>query len=243
MRLLVLLLLASLCATAQDKPEKAADAKKLARTMPATAIAVDRAGDRYPSGEMEKTNRYMAGYWDFEKKNEAGIYQDSPSATKGTLNVHQGPGGLSLLGDMRMAIPNGELSAFWYMMYDPASKSMTWLWQDSSGPVLTRTSGVWDGEKLVFTRKDNVGGREYELRTTYSGFTGSGFFVTTEARSTEPPKPPAKVQEWKLVSTETFVKATSEARFPAGMGPRADRGPSYHPDPPKDEKKKDDKKE
>ena len=143
MRILGLILIATLAvAAAQTKDKKSA---KPAGNPPMPMMK--------QSAEMAKLQKLFAGTWTLEATMEPmpemGMTQ--PAKSHGTQTSKMGPGGNSMIDDMKSTGPSGTIVGHGVMWWDPQAGAYQAVWCDNQTPggCMMNGNGKWDGDNLV----------------------------------------------------------------------------------------------
>jgi len=188
-----------------------------------------------PSSEIRMLTSFMMGNWNLVETFEHNENLPHGGEMKGTENIHQGPGGLSLISDVHASGTFGEFTAMRFMLWDPKAKAVIGFWQDSFAPVVTNFSGTWANNTLTIDWTDETNGKKTEVREAFSGFSPQGFQGILETRSVPEAgnrSSQVKPTEWKHVMTVKYTKfVPAPVQWHPGFGPRPANLPPTAPPP------------
>jgi hypothetical protein len=189
----------------------------------------------YPSPEIRMLTSFMTGNWTIEETFDHSESLPNGGEMKGNENIHPGPGGLSLVSDVRTTGALGNFTALRYMLWDPKAQKVAGYWQDSSAPVLLQFTGTWANNILTINWNEESNGKKTEYREIFTGFSPEGFqavmenhAVTEAANKTAQAKP----ADWKRVMSAKYSKfAPGPGMWHPGVGPRPANLPPSTPPP------------
>ena len=117
-----------------------------------------------PAPEM-KDLRDLVGTWNTDEKFEASQFMPAGTAT-GVNIVRLGPGGFSVLMEVRSKGTLGPFSGHGVMSWDPNEKAYKFAWTDSMTPGIMIETGRKEGDTLVFKGEVSMMGKKYCLLYT-----------------------------------------------------------------------------
>lgn len=181
MRILGLILIATLAvAAAQEKKPAKATGKKM-EAMPAGMPMMKQ------SPEMAKLQKLFAGAWTLdatvEPMPEMGMKEQAKS--KGTQTSKMGPGGNAMIDEMHASGPTGKIDGHGVVWYDPMSGGYQAVWCDNQTPTGCGMNGVgkFDGDNLVFEgdikMPPEMGGNMH-MKESYTDITANSFTFSIE---------------------------------------------------------------
>jgi len=176
MRMLALLLAAAVAvAGAQEK--KTTKDMKGSKDMKAGKMPDMNAPQ---SAEMKKLEKMLAGSWMLDETFEAMMGMPGGKG-KGTETVKRGPGGNSLVGDVKASSAMGPFAGHALMWYDAKAGGYRSIWCDTMSPNGCDDSGVgkWQGNDLVFESDSDIpaqmGGGKMHMVQKFSDVTANSF--------------------------------------------------------------------
>jgi len=132
------------------------------------------------SAEMKKLEKMMVGTWTLDETFEATMGMPAGKG-KGTETVKRGPGGNSLVGDMKANSAMGPFTGHALMWYDAKAGGYRSTWCDTMSPNGCDDSGIgkWQGNDLVFEGDSDIpaqmGGGKMHMVQRFSDVTGNSF--------------------------------------------------------------------
>jgi hypothetical protein len=135
------------------------------------------------SAEMAKAEKMFAGNWVLDEKFEAMPEMGMPQAAtgKGMETTKRGPGGNSLISDMKSTSSQGPFTGHGVMWYDPMAGGYQATWCDSDSPMgcMLNGTGKWQGNDLVFEfdapMPPEMGGGKMHMRESYTDIKSDSF--------------------------------------------------------------------
>jgi len=164
------LLFASLCGLvlcAQDKPA----AKKKTETSAASPLPK-------PAPEMKEL-RQLIGTWSIDDSWEPSFLL--PNSGTGTYTARLGPGGFTVLMDMKEKSTMGDYTGHGMFTWDPTDKAYRFVFVDSGTPGFQILTGHKEGDSLVFTAQPVLMGKKVEVKDVISDRTPTSFTFTLYA--------------------------------------------------------------
>ncbi len=161
---LVTLILAagSICLAADDKTKKAA----------APNMAPPK-----PAAEMKALSD-LVGTWNTDEKFEASQFMPAGTAT-GVNTTRLGPGGHSLLMEIRSKGTLGAFAGHGIISWDPNEKAYKFAWADSMTPGIMLETGHKEGDSLVFKGEVTMMGKKYPVKDVISDATPTSYTLTS----------------------------------------------------------------
>ncbi len=190
---LILLAAAGLSITgaAQDKP--AAPKKSVDNA----AMAMPK-----PAPEMKEL-RSMIGSWTSDEQYEVSPFMPAGGTGSGTSTARLGPGGFSVLLEVRSKNAMGSFTGHGVFTWDANDKAYKSSWVDSMTPGLLVETGHKEGDNLVFTGETHMQGKKISLKDVYSDRTPGSFTLTSYMNDGSGEK---KVMTIKLTKQEPASK-------------------------------------
>ena len=176
MRMLVLLLIAAVVAAGAQEKKTAKDMK------PAKGMKADKhpSMNAPQSEQMQKLEKILAGTWSLDEQFEP--MEGMPGGKgKGTEVVKRGPGGNSLVSDLKSTSAMGSFTGHGLMWYDAKAGGYRSIWCDTMTAKGCEDSGIgkWQGDKLVFEfdseMPPEMGGGSIHMVETFSDVTPKSF--------------------------------------------------------------------
>jgi hypothetical protein len=163
------ILAAGLLCLAAPAQETSASKKK---TSAPAAMAMPK-----PAPEMKEL-KALVGTWTTDEQYEAGPM--GPAGTGAGINtVRLGPGGFSILVDIRSKGSMGAFLGHGMYAWDADEKMYKGAWVDSMSPALPTQNGHKEGANLVFTGEVTMGGKKISVRDVWSDFTPTSHVLTS----------------------------------------------------------------
>ena len=157
--ILILILLASAAALAQQSP-----------SLP------------QQSPEVGRLAELITGKWATSEQYAPSAMYAHATKGNGTDVIRSGPGDLSLISDYHSTNSYGKFSGHGVFAWDQKTASFTLFWIDNTSPQPTLSSGKWEGNSLVFTDDlTSPDGQPMYVKQTYSNFTPTSFTFTQES--------------------------------------------------------------
>jgi hypothetical protein len=128
-----------------------------------------------PASEMRKLAA-LSGSWDFKEtwreptRYKRGDYEGFPGAGGyGTLTVHPGPGGFSVLFDYDARNPMGHVTALEVLSWDPSRRLFELDEIHGAFPGVLHLTGRFEKGDLVFRGEDSRTGEARAVRLVWKG--------------------------------------------------------------------------
>ncbi len=181
MRILGLILIATLAVAAAQTQGKEKKAGKPA-AKPAAMPMMKQ------SPEMAKLQKLFAGTWKIEATVEPmpEMGMNEAATSKGTITIKPGPGGNSLIDDMKATGATGSITGHGVTWYDPVAGGYQAVWCDNTTPMGCGMNGVgkFEGDTLTFEGDVDMGpqaGGKMHMKETYSDVKPDSFTFNIES--------------------------------------------------------------
>lgn len=130
-----------------------------------------------PGPEMAKLQPFV-GSFRVDEHIEASAWGPA-SVGAGFSHITAGPGGFSLLIDYTtLSGAMHGLKGHGVLAWDDASKAYKQAWTDSMSPVLSVSTGAWEGDSLVLRSEGSMMGKPSKEEDVFSAISPEGFTLT-----------------------------------------------------------------
>jgi hypothetical protein len=160
---------------AQKKPEQAAPSIKEV-PVPQKDPNADKPK---PSAEIKKLSRLL-GRWQAEEKYEVTPFTPQGGEGKGLEVIRRGPGGLSIVMNYKSTGTMGDYSGTGIVTWSPEQNTYLEFWVDNGAAGGELWAGKWEGETLVFTNTQKMGGQTVHWKQTISGMGTDAFTLALD---------------------------------------------------------------
>jgi hypothetical protein len=152
-----------------------------------------------PIAEMQKLN-FMLGNWTTAEKFEPNDFAPKGGAAKGEAQIHEGPGGLSLIENYRSRNgPFGPFRGHAIVWWDGKTGVYKSFWCDSMMACQNSFGvGKWEGDKLIFSGESEYQGKKISMRSTFSDIKPDSFTWTEETSTDGGPMKPSMTIQYVL---------------------------------------------
>ncbi len=133
-----------------------------------------------PAPEIERVLQQFQGRWTTEEKHEPSEMLPQGGTGKGQEAIRPGPGKMSLIGEYVSQGPMGEFAGIGLMTWDPTARVYHLHWTDNTNPVVSVSTGKWEGKDLVFTGTDTMMGKKVYARHAFTELTPTAFTYTLD---------------------------------------------------------------
>jgi Protein of unknown function (DUF1579) len=130
-----------------------------------------------PAPEMKELTA-LVGTWSTEEKFEVTPFMPSGSST-GTNVVRLGPGGFTVIVDQRSQGSLGTFVGHGVMTWDPNDKVYRTVWSDSMSPGVMISTGLKQGDKIVYTADMTMMGKKMAFKDVISDRTPTSYILTS----------------------------------------------------------------
>ena len=147
----------------------------------AMAQAPSATKEGQPSPEMQKLFNAFLGTWPVTEKIEPSETMLNGGAGEGTEVYRAGPGGASMIEEIRLKEPSGEISGLGVVWWDVKGQGYKAVWCNSQNPngcILMVHLAKWEGDQFVLGDKSERNGRKFEFKEVFSEITPSSFTQT-----------------------------------------------------------------
>jgi hypothetical protein len=149
----------------------AADKEKKAASAPA--------GMEMPKpGPEMKELRSLIGTWTTAETYEASPFMPGGKGT-GTNTTRLGPGGFSLIMEIRSKGPMGSFTGHGVIAWDPNEKAYKMAWVDAMTPGLVVETGHKEGDNIVYKGEVMMMGKKIATRDVISDQTPTSYTLTS----------------------------------------------------------------
>jgi hypothetical protein len=177
-RSLVLLLFAqtTICSLLAQQPQQ----RSLAQPSP-TPSKQSSAATVQPAPEIQKLAKTFLGTWSITTKIEPSQTMPSGGEGRGEEVYRLGPGGLSLIEEVHLNEPTGELSGMGVSWWDEKAKGYRALWchsKNPSGCIVMAHVAKWEGDQFVLGDEFERNGKKFIFKEVLSEITPTSFTQT-----------------------------------------------------------------
>lgn len=180
--LLTAALLFSVVMLAQDKPPADKSSAKPAAHGKAKGQEMTMKAPSSP--ELNKLAKVMVGAWTTAETAPPSEMMPQGGTGSGEALIHRGPAGNSLMQAYHSQSAMGKFAGHGIIWYEPQAKGYKNIWCDSMTPggcAVFDGIGNWEGDKLVFSGKQDMMGKTEQVKETISDITPNSFTFTIES--------------------------------------------------------------
>jgi len=163
-----------------------------------------------PAPEMKKMLTQLSG--DFTATMKMDAMMGMPASTSvGPAKIYSGPGRLSLMETVNSVDEHGnKFSGHGIIWWDAKANLYKGIWCDNGSPngCMDSGTGKWEGNNLVFTGSMEMMGKNYNFKSTYSGFSADGYNFLMETSEGSGPM--------QKMFTVDYKKASATMKPPTG---------------------------
>jgi len=181
---------------AQEPPASGAQSQPQAGARSANARARRAAQARgplmpQPSPQMKRLALSLAGRWSVTAKEEPFDPAAGGDTGTGFEMIRRGPGGQSMISDLRMKFEkSGRFVGHGVLYWDATANAYKGIWCESVSPVCEDAgTGHWEGDTLVFDGEVAMNGQKVQTRQSYSAITRQTFTWAMEMKTSDGMKP------------------------------------------------------
>lgn len=131
-----------------------------------------------PGPEM-KDLRDLVGTWTSDEKYEASPMMPSGGTGGGTTTIRSGPGGFSIVMEVRSKNAMGSFAGHGVITWDQTAKAYKYSWVDSMTPGMVLETGHKQGENIVFTGDTMFMGKKIGIKDVISDRAPTSFNLTS----------------------------------------------------------------
>jgi hypothetical protein len=150
----------------------AADKEKKAAAAPA-GMAMPK-----PGPEMKELRSFI-GTWTSEETYEVSPFMPSGGTGTGTNTTRLGPGGFSILMEIRSKSAMGPFTGHGVISWDPNEKAYKMAWVDSMTPGMVVETGHKEGDNIVYTGEVTMMGKKFATKDVISDRTPNSYTLTS----------------------------------------------------------------
>jgi hypothetical protein len=164
------------------------------------------------AAEMQKALDALQGTWSTKGVMEKSDFMPNGGSDAGTAVFKPGPGGLSLTEDYNSKGSLGNYRGLGVIWFDPKDQMFHAVWCDGMTPsgCADIGTGKWEGDKMVFNGKMNMGEKAYDVRATMGPFEGNTFKYVEEVGENGQFKPSMTITYFKKSGAPTATKPNTK---------------------------------
>jgi hypothetical protein len=140
-----------------------------------------RSPTRQPSPEMQKPFSAFLGTWQVKEKIESSETMPTGGIGEGEEIYRAGPGNASLIEEIHLKEPTGEISGLGVGWWDEKGPGYKAVWCDSENPrgcILMAHLAKWEGDQFVLRDEFEKDGKKFNFKEVFSEITPSSFTQT-----------------------------------------------------------------
>jgi len=134
-----------------------------------------------PSPEMQKLFNAFLGTWSVTEKIEPNERLPNGGVGEGEVVYRAGPGAVSLIEEIHLKEPTGEISGLGIAWWDAKAQGYRALWCNSENPsgcILMAHLAKWEGDQFVLGDEFERNGKKFEFKEVISEITPTSFTQT-----------------------------------------------------------------
>jgi len=136
---------------------------------------------RQPSPEMQRLFDAFLGTWSVTEQIEPSETMPNGGTGEGEEVYRIGPGGISIIEEIHLKEPGGEVSVLGVAWWDKKARGYRAFWCDSENPagcILMAHLAKWEGEQFVLRDEFEREGKKFDFKEVFSEITPISFTQT-----------------------------------------------------------------